>query len=82
MAEILAFPPALRAGYVRRQAEFILGVSEIVGERHLARQISIQRGYLQSVGIAPDKAEREASRLEATIRAELWRMVLTPEGAA
>jgi hypothetical protein len=48
------------------------------GERHLVRQLRIQRENLQRRDIAGAIIDREVATLDAAIRAALWRAVLTP----
>ena len=82
MAEVLPFPLPRRRDYVRRQAQWVLAVNPEAGERRIAKQVGIQRDTLLSRGIDPRLVDQQCSALEAAIRAELWRVVLAPEGAA
>jgi hypothetical protein len=82
MAEIVAFPPSRRIAYVRRQAEFVLGMNREAGERHITRQVSLQRGILLSKGVDPGAVEAACGELESALRAALWKAVFQPPGAA
>lgn len=82
MAEVLPFPPARRRGFVQRQAARAAEMSPGAGERHLAQQIQIQRDTMVRRGIDPEIVEREMRKLETALRNVLWRVVLTPGGAA
>lgn len=82
MAEMLPFPLARRRAFVRKHAQIALSYDAETGERHIQRQIRDQTAILTRKGIAEDRVNAEARSLEAALRAELWRTVMTPGGAA
>lgn len=82
MAELHLFPPARRVGYVRRQAQFVLSMNQAAGERHLARQLALQRQGLLGKGITPETVDRAILDLESAFRAAIWREMFKPGGAA
>jgi hypothetical protein len=81
-ATVLPFPPARRRAYVRKQAGFMLGLSAESAERHLRRQVALQRQTLTTKGVAPDTVDAACVALEGTIRAEVWRLMFAEGGAA
>ncbi len=82
MAEILAFPPARRLGFVRRQAAWFVEQSHEAAEANLARQLDLQRETLLRKGVDAGRLAAEIRDLESAIRSEVWRLVLTPEVGA
>ena len=82
MAEILFFPPSRRAGYLRKQAAFVLGMNEGAGDRHIQRQLAIQRDVLLSKGCDPAAVESAIADLHTALRAAMWRQMFRPGGAA
>lgn len=82
MAQIHPFPLARRVGYVRRQGMWFAEQAPKAAESNLRRQLQVQFGALLNKGIDPETAEREVQALEAAIRCEVWRVILTPGGAA
>ncbi len=81
-AIILPFRQARRRRFVLNQAASVACRSPSEGEEYLARHIRIQAETLARKGVAPELIAIEMRSLECAIRAELWRMVLTPGGAA
>ena len=77
-ATILAFPPARRRHYVRRQAEVIANLKPDAGEQYLMRQLTAQWDVLERRGVACEQIEAEIRALGQAIRAELWRAILMP----
>jgi hypothetical protein len=82
MAEILAFPLARRRALIRKQAAWFGEQTARGAERNLGRQLEVQADALLRKGVDPDQVAREIAALEGAIRAEVWRLVLTPGGAA
>ncbi len=82
MAEILAFPPARRLGFVRRQAKWFVEQGHDAAEANLLRQLERQRETLLRKGVDAAHLAEEIRDLESAIRAEVWRLVLTPEVGA
>jgi len=82
MAEVIAFPLARRVGYVRKQGQWYAEQAPKAAESNLRRQMQVQLGALLNRGVDPSTAEREVQALEAAIRCEVWRVILTPGGAA
>ena len=81
-ALVVAFPLAKRAGYLRRQSSYVRSISREAGERHIARQLDLQRQYLLSKGVASPAVESEVRTLAAILRAQLWQGRHAPGGAA
>ncbi len=77
MAEMLPFPLARRRAFVRRHAEIALGYDADAGERHIQRQVREQTATLLRKGVAEELAEAQGKSLDAALRAELWRCVMT-----
>ena len=82
MATILPFPLGRRRQLVTRCAARMLELSEFAAGEHLARQVTVQREAMKRRGISAALIERQAKSFEASVRAELWRALLQPEGAA
>jgi hypothetical protein len=82
MAEIVPFPLIRRRGYIRRQAARIAEASPMTGEKLLAHAIRQQIATMERRGISGGSIAEQARALECAIRAELWRVVLQPGGAA
>lgn len=81
-AEVMAFPPARRLDFVRRQAAWFVEQSHEAAEANLARQLERQRETLLRKGVNPDRLTADIRQLEDAIRREVWRLVLTPEVGA
>lgn len=82
MAVVLAFPLSRRVRLIRRLANRISDMSARGAEQTLFCQMQIQRDALLSKGVAPATVDQQVRSLEGAIRAELWRIVLLPGGAA
>lgn len=82
MAEIIPFPLNRRRDLVERQANRFLDLGPKSCETTLAHQLQVQREALLRKGVDPVDVEREVRGLEGAIRAEVWRLVLTPEVGA
>lgn len=80
MAEVIPFPLARRVDLVRRHADRVLELTPDAGERHLLRQVDVQRQALLRKGCAPDVVEAVCRDLEGAMRAEIWKIVLTGHG--
>jgi hypothetical protein len=68
------------AAYVRRHVEFVLTRPAEQGEQHVRRNLSALRKNLEDMGVDQIAIDAEVRRVEAAVRAELWRQVLTPDG--
>lgn len=82
MAELIPFPLARRVDLVQRQADRVLELAPDAGERHLVRQVDIQRQALLRKGCSTGRVETECNALEAAMRAEMWKIVFTGRGGA
>ena len=76
-AEVLAFPPARRRAYVRRQATLIAGHSVDGGRRYLQQQLEIQQQSLACKGVEPEAVAKAIAELEAVISAEVGRLAMS-----
>jgi hypothetical protein len=79
---VIPFPLARRRDFVLRNAGRMADASPRTAEKLLAHPVQIQVDTMTRRGIAPDLIAREAKTLENAIRAELWRRVRRPGGAA
>jgi hypothetical protein len=68
------------AEYVKRHVEWVLTRPAEQGEQHVRRNLNAIRRVLDEMGVDRDDADREVKSIEANVRAELWRQVLTPDG--
>ena len=82
MAQVLAFPLARRRDLIRRQASFYADQSPRAAETNLTRQLQVQADTLLRKGVSPEVVKAEVAALQGAIRAEVWRLVLAPGGAA
>lgn len=80
-AKVRLLPGRFRdAAYVKRHVEFVLTRPAEQGEQHVRRNLNAIRRVLDEMGVDRDDADREVRSIEAKVRAELWRQVLTPDG--
>ena len=68
---VIPFPLARRRAFVDRHARLISTMRPEAGERHLARQLSIQAENLRRKGIPSGTIEREVAALGVAIRAAM-----------
>jgi hypothetical protein len=81
-AIVLPFPFANRVAFLRRQLGYLRSISPAAAERHVARQVDLQRASLTSKGIASEVIDAELSALERAIHAGLCWADQAPGGAA
>ena len=77
-ASLIPFPAARRHAFVHKLAAQMLAREPHVAEAHLRQQLEYQCRVLRRKGIAEDVARRELRALDSAVRAELWRLVMTP----
>ncbi|WP_051373174.1 MULTISPECIES: DUF6074 family protein [unclassified Afipia] len=82
MATVIPFPVFRRQAFIDRQAQRAAQLNSDAGERYIAHQIEVQAAAMRRKGIGEDLITRESKCLEGAIRASLWRLVITPGGAA
>ena len=82
MVEVLAFPLARRVGLIRKQAHFYAEQGPNAAEKNLASQLRTQEEALLRKGVPPEVVKAEVEALRGAIKAAVWRLVLTPGGAA
>ena len=82
MAEVIPYPLARRVDLVRRQADRVLELDAAAGDRHILRQVDVQRQALLRKGCDPNAVEAQCQALEGAMRAEVWKIVLTGRGGA
>jgi hypothetical protein len=84
-AEIVPYPLAQRRDLVVGIAAQVASRPIRVGEKHLQHQLRRQEIALGRKGVSTQEIARQVRSLEAAVRAELWRIILTPhhpDGAA
>lgn len=81
-AKVIAFPLSRRRDLIRRQAVWFARQTARAAEANLFHHLQVQRDALLSKGVDAAEVEREARALEGEIRAEVWRLVITPEASA
>lgn len=81
-ALVLPFPLARRRDLVGRQAQWFAAQSHQAAERNLKRQLQVQRETLLRRGVSAERAESEVATLQAAIRREVGRNLVTPEVSA
>jgi hypothetical protein len=82
MGLIKPFPRWRHRPFVLKHAGNVADMGQAAGERYLGQQLDVQRKTMEKRGIAPELIDAEVGALERAIRAELWRMILMPGGAA
>lgn len=82
MGRVTPFPRVRHRPFVLKHAANVSRMSEYAGERYLAQQLDVQRKTMTKRGIESDLIGADIRALECAIRTELWRMILTPGGAA
>lgn len=82
MGIVVPFPRARDRTFVRRHASYIATLKPDRAERYLAKQMQIQADTLARRGIPAEVATEHVRALELAIRADLWRVVLTPDSIA
>ncbi len=79
MARVFPFPLNRRVDLIRKQAEFYARSNPKAAENQLTHLLDVQRSALVRKGVDPVSADNEVDALEGAIRADVWRLVLTPE---
>ncbi|MCK1474904.1 MULTISPECIES: DUF6074 family protein [unclassified Bradyrhizobium] len=80
-AKVILLPGRFRdAAYVRRHVEFVLTRPAEQGEQHVRRNLSALRKNLEDMGVDQIAIDVEVRRVEAAVRAEIWKQVLLPGG--
>ena len=80
-AQLIAFPAARRHGEIRKLAAQILRLGPQAAESRLHHQLRIKAEAMLRRGIPGAEVVRQVKLLEASVRAELWRRVMAPNGA-
>jgi Family of unknown function (DUF6074) len=70
-AAIVPFPMANRRSMILRQARYAAGLNPEAAERHLQRQLKIQRQAMRRRGIDEQLIVHEINNMETSIRATL-----------
>ncbi|MET4320293.1 DUF6074 family protein [Bradyrhizobium sp. RT5a] len=80
-AKVMLLPGRFRdAAYVQRHVSYVVAMDAERGEQHVRRNLNVIRRTLDEMGVDPVVADREVRSIEARVRAELWRQILTPDG--
>jgi hypothetical protein len=77
-SRIVVFPLARRRALIVRLAAQMAARPMALAERYLQQQLGRQIDLLHRKKIPDRIVEREVCALESAVRAELWRLVLTP----
>jgi hypothetical protein len=80
--KVVLFTPIKPLAYVERIARIVLDYDAEHGERFLQREMTVVSRNLLSTGADPPTIQREVRRLEASIRARIWHLVMFGEEAA
>lgn len=81
-AIVVPFPRVRHLGFVSRHAVRMVELPPATAEKHLARQLEVQRETMIRRGIATASIDHELEALELAIRAVAWRISSMPGGAA
>jgi hypothetical protein len=82
MAVIVPFPLSRRRQLVARCAARMIELDAAAAEKHLQRQVERQREAMHRRSIDQRQIGAQERSFEAAVRAELWRAMLAPGGAA
>ncbi|WP_456719673.1 MULTISPECIES: DUF6074 family protein [unclassified Bradyrhizobium] len=78
-AKVMLLPGRFRgADYVRRHVSYVVAMDAECGEQHVQRNLDAIRRRLDEIGVDKRDANREIQTIEAAVRREIWRQVLTP----
>lgn len=77
-AVLIAFPIVRRRDLIRRTAEQMLARPPAEAEKHLQAQVRRQASSMRRRQLTDAAIGEQSRAFEAAIRAELWRVVLTP----
>lgn len=81
IAKVMLLPGRFRdADYIRRHVKFVLSRSAEQGEQCVRRDLSAIRKNLRDMGVDQVAIDAEVRRIEAAVRAEIWKQVLLPGG--
>ena len=75
---VFAFPFARRRGLILRLAGQMAAREPAEAEKYLQQQLRRQIAALHHRQLSDRAVEQEIGALESAVRAELWRLVLTP----
>jgi hypothetical protein len=78
-AKVLLKRPFRDAAYIRRHVSYVVKEGSAQGEHHIVRNLLSIRRKLDEMGLGQEVIDREMREIEAAVRAELWRQILTPE---
>ena len=78
-AKVLLKRPFRDAAYIRTHVSYVVKESAEQGEQHIIRNLLSIRRKLDEMELDREIIEREMREIEAAVRAELWRQILTPE---
>src|SRR3712207_2351360 len=79
---VVPFPSARRSRFVRKQAAYMAALPQAAAEKHLQQQLELQARTMSRKSMDPEIINEDLRQLELAIRAALWSLVLSPEGAA
>jgi hypothetical protein len=79
---VVPFPQVRRRRFIVKTAARLLTVPAKTGEKLLAATLQQQAATMTRKGVPADLVECERRNLECAIRAELWRVILAPDGVA
>jgi hypothetical protein len=75
---VVAFPFARRRALILRLARQMVARAPAEAEKYLQQQLRRQIAALHHRQVSDRLVEQEIGTLESAVRAELWRLVLTP----
>jgi len=77
-ATIVPYPLARRRDLVTKIAAQMMARPIAAAERHLQQQVDRQFRILKRKGVPHADAQKQTLALQATVRAELWRLLMHP----
>jgi len=80
VARILAYPLARRRGLIRKQGARLASLPNPEAEKHLAYLLKQQGDALRRRGLDADEAARQVACLEAAVRVEIARNLMSYRG--
>jgi Family of unknown function (DUF6074) len=76
--QVVPFPLARRRNLIEKIAAQMAARRPVAAEKHLQQQLRRQINVLHRRQMSDQIIDREVRAFESTVRAELWRLVLTP----
>jgi hypothetical protein len=77
--QLVPFPLTRRRAFIQRNAERLTNATPITAEKLLAHAVQQQADVMTRRGFDPSVIARETRGFENAIRAEVWRLTMSPQ---